>query len=332
MVYSGRFWCTRRRATLEGITPTVHRIVSTIEDRIHSRRYQSGDWLPTERALGEEFGVSRATIRRAISELERRTLLVRSTGCRPLVRDGSHPRRRLALRKSIGLWISSDPTDVGASVTTMGVQRALDHDVFRLVVAGPYGDQADDPAAAEARALDRMAADADVVGILLWYTGGTANLGALKALREARVPLVFIDRKPPAGFEADHVGIDNISAAEQVVAHLNFLGHRTIAHITGTDNASTISERLQGYKNGLDGANLRYSPDLVVTDQQMERLLTLKNRPTAIFAVNDHSAFGAVDMLRKNGLSVPDDVAVAGFDDQERSSHHTPFLTSIHQP
>lgn len=323
---------------VQPVTPTVSRIVAAIEDRIHSRRYENGEWLPTERALGEEFGVSRATIRRALEELERRRLLVRAAGCRPLVRTGTPVAgapsglRRVAARRSLGLWISSDPTDMGASLTTLGVQRALDHAAFRLVVASPYGESYDEAIAAESDALLRMADDADVDGILLWYLGGGINLFALEALRSASIPLVFLDRKPPQRFEADYVGVDNRAASEGVMSHLLSLGHRIIGHVTDPSDASTVLDRQAGYKRGLERAGIPYRPELVVTESEVGQMMSTPQPPTAVFCVNDHTAFAVIQRLQHLGLCVPEDVAVAGFDDQERAQLGAPFLTTVRQP
>src|SRR5438093_5603854 len=89
-------------------SPSIQHIASTLEARIRSGAYAGGRWLPPERALAEEFQVSRATLRLALRELEERELLVRAAGCRPLVvggrRSGGHAVR--SARRSLGRGIS----------------------------------------------------------------------------------------------------------------------------------------------------------------------------------------------------------------------------------
>jgi LacI family transcriptional regulator len=329
-------------------SPSIRYIAATLEARIRSGEYAGGRWLPAERALAAEFQVSRATLRLALQELEQRELVVRSAGCRPLVVGGrgAGVSSNSTARRSLGLWISGDPSDMGGTITARGVQQALDPDAFRLVTANPSGETQEEVFASEAQALLRMARDEDIGGILLWYLGGSANRPALEELRRAGVPLVFVDRAPPDGFEADFVGVDNTEAAEQVVRHLLSRGHRSIAHLTNRDRASTVAERLDGYRRAIEAAEIPYRPELVLeapfmeteagpqerVEQLAECLLGLPNRPTAVFTVNDYSALWLIAALRERGLRVPEDMAVAGFDDVERWAPGHSFLTTIRQP
>src|SRR5579871_3277598 len=130
---------TKLRAN--GTSPLMDHILTTLEGRIRQGHYPAGHFLPTERALSQEFHASRSTLRQVLAELERRDLLIRAPGCRPLI-AGS--QRRLmpsdaTQRHSLGLWISGDPADVGGALTALGVQRTLDPDQFRIVVDNPIG-------------------------------------------------------------------------------------------------------------------------------------------------------------------------------------------------
>lgn len=328
-------------------SPAAAFIAETLAERIRAGRYRAGERLPAERGLAEEFRVSRATFRQALAELERRGLLRREPGCRPLVAgEAARPAAR-AGRRSIGLWIPSNPNNFGGAMTTRGVQGALDPAAYRLVIGGMSGIGFDAAIRSEAEALLRMAEDEDIAGIILWYLGDRTNLPALAAVRAAGIPLVFVDRRPPAGFEADHVGVENEFSAREVVSHLVSLGHRRIAHLTNADPASTVVERLAGYRQALAAAGLPLRPEWVLTApfvrpgsdhyppayaEIVDRLLALPERPTAVFAVNDYHALSLSEALRERGLAVPGDMAVAGFDDVERWSPGRSFLTSARQP
>jgi LacI family transcriptional regulator len=190
-----------------------------------------------------------------------------------------------------------------------------------------------------------MAQDQVIVGIILWYLGGDANLPTLQALRAARIPLLFIDRRPPADFAADYVGVDNEQAAEEVVKHLLARGHRSIAHVSNFDTASTVMERLAGYRHALTAAGIPFRPELVqkapdppgdhTTDgceTLLDTLLSLPDPPTALFAVNDYVALRLLAILRGRNIRVPEDIAIAGFDGIERWMPGKPFLTTANQP
>jgi len=331
-----------------GISSVVKYIVVTLEERIRTGEYEHGQWLPSERDLAREFNVNRVHIRAAIAELERRHFIIRSARCRPLVQNVSyfHPPAAGIRYRNVGLWIWPNVIDPGASCIIRGIQRALKDDTFRLVIANASTSEDIWEAVieSEARFLERMAQDRDTAGIILWCLGSSNSLPALQAVRAAGIPLVFVDRQPPPGFEADYVGVDNKRAAGELVQHLIGQGHRRIAHITNLDSASTVAERLEGYRHALSKANIPFYPDLVLTetlptpecpnvcDALVEKLLSLPDPPTAVFTVNDQLALRLIAALRARGVRVPEDLAVAGFDGIQRWMPGEAFLTTADQP
>lgn len=327
-------------------SPSVTVVVSTLRERVLSGEYRDQSWLPTERELAEEFGVSRTIIRRAIEELEREQLVVRSPRCRPVVnRKVTLLFNEGARRLTLGLWLWPSATFPGVSSILRGIYKTLDANRYRLVVESPVDVDWQTVVRGEAQFLDRITQDKDVAGVILWYLGGEANLPALQRVRTAGIPLVFLDRKPPEGFPADYVGVDNRHAAKQVVQHLISRGHRHIVHITNVDNASTVHERLQGYRDALIEAGLPFLPEMILTETAFpetghhsvyetlaDQLMQLPGPPTAVFCVNDILALRLIDALRARGVRVPEDIAVAGFDGLERWLPGSPFLTTANQP
>jgi len=140
--------------------------------------------------------------------------------------------------------------------------------------------------------------------------------------------------------DAPVVRIDHRTASAEITKHLIDLGHQRIAHIAGTKHAVSSEHRLNGYKDALAAAGLPFASELVVTGnfsmqsgaEAMEKLLALEDPPTAVFAGNDEMAFGAVKAARLHGLSVPEDLSMAGFDDQTTAAFYNPPLTTIHTP
>ncbi len=333
----------------EGVarSPYVHHIVATLEERIRTGIYPGGRWLPTERELCSEFAVSRAILRQALIELERNSLVIRAAGCRPFVKTDVGPanHRRDTARYNLGLCLKHDPKYSGTYLITQGVRQVLDDDTYRLVIADSNAVTLNAVAAEEAEALLRMVRDEDIAGIILWYCGGDANLPVLQAVQAAHIPMIFVDRVPPEGIEADYVSIDNQRAARQAVDYLISLGHRHIAHVTNPEPVSTVYERMAGYYEALDAAGIARNEALVLTGQLegmaeeglnagdiVERLLRLPTPPTALFAVTDYIALAVVRALQERGLSVPADLAVIGFDDLEQWFPQKPFLTTVQQP
>lgn len=152
-------------------------------------------------------------------------------------------------------------------------------------------------------------------------------------------PLVLLDRALP-DLDCDLVVSDSAPGARKLVDHLVSVGHRDIAHLTDADDTSTGRERLRGYSEGLQAAGIPFREELVLrtTVDQMggyratQQVLALERLPTAIFAVNNMTAVGAMQALRERGLDVPQDMALVCFDDVEHLAVLSPFLTVIDQP
>jgi DNA-binding LacI/PurR family transcriptional regulator len=163
--------------------------------------------------------------------------------------------------------------------------------------------------------------------------------GADIANSRSATPLVLLGERVSDG-SADHVAIDNVAAAKEVVNHLIEVGRRRIAAlgVLRSVSAETAGMRHAGYTAALDQAGLRRRKNLLVpvgASDRVEglfaarRLLESGARPDAIFAFNDELAFGVLRALYEAGVRVPDDVAVAGFDDVEEARFSVPTLTTI---
>jgi DNA-binding LacI/PurR family transcriptional regulator len=136
----------------------------------------------------------------------------------------------------------------------------------------------------------------------------------------------------------DHVGIDNVQAARTAVRHLLDLGRTRIAVIGQNPDRGTAAQRLAGYHDALAEAGLPRAPELVAPAlryhhsdgaEAMARLLTLAEPPDAVFCFNDMLAHGAVRAATERGCRVPQDIAIAGFDNTEHSAYSLPSLTTI---
>jgi len=153
------------------------------------------------------------------------------------------------------------------------------------------------------------------------------------------IPVVLLC-SVPRGNEIDSLTIQNCRGAKEMVAHLTSLGHRRIAIIKGAARNYDAAERLRGYRLALREAGIDREPSLERDGDFTEasgyaaalELLELKNRPTAIFAANDSMAIGALSALRESGVQVPEQMAVAGFDDIPLARYMDPPLSSVHVP
>jgi LacI family transcriptional regulator len=151
-------------------------------------------------------------------------------------------------------------------------------------------------------------------------------------------PIVVIDPRSE-GVSAPSVVATNRSGATAAMDYLINLGHRRIGFIGGRPDTQSAVDRFQGYKDALSRANMAFEPELVQPGdytrqggrEAASRLLSMANRPTAIFAANDASALGILDAARSMAINVPGDLSVVGFDNILETELVTPRLTTVDQ-
>lgn len=184
--------------------------------------------------------------------------------------------------------------------------------------------------------LARLMRERRVDGLII-VTPRELDSKTLQNLAAEKFPVTLIDGTAKALVSS--VIIDNYEGARTAVRHLIKLGHRRIGLIAGLDTPE-CRERLRGYREALETANIAFDPSLVVRGDYLEesgasateKLLSLHGRPSAVFATSDLMAIGALRTMRSYGLQVPDDISLVGFDDIEPARWVSPMLTTIRQP
>jgi len=187
----------------------------------------------------------------------------------------------------------------------------------------------------EIAALDRLSQRR--VDALILLTGALPDDYLLRVA--ANLPLVIIGRSV-AQIADRCLRVDDFHAAYEATRYLITLGHRRIAHIAGPSSHQDSADRHAGYKAALKEAGLAADQQLIVagsyTEQSgllaMQALLNRGEMFSAVFAGNDQMAYGARLALYRNGIRVPEDVSLVGFDDQYGSAYTTPPLTTVRQP
>jgi LacI family transcriptional regulator len=188
------------------------------------------------------------------------------------------------------------------------------------------------------------------VSLLERLTHGATD-GALIVLPEESSPdlehlldegyrFVVVDPRTRLSERVPSVSTAHAAGADQAMRHLLELGHRRIGAITGMPDWVATEKRLQGYHAALAGAGILPDPELIVAGDweigggtaAAERLLSLPEPPTAIFAFNDNMAVGVLRVARARGLRVPEGLSVIGFDDVELATVVAPTLTTVRQP
>lgn len=187
-----------------------------------------------------------------------------------------------------------------------------------------------------------------VDGIIVATRANTAGDAYLREIVDSNLPVVVVGRDFQHA-EVDSVAADNLRGGFEATRHLIDLGHERIGFIGAGLSARTSLKRLQGYLKALEEHGIEIDERLITGRKEavaevpgystekmgyegMKRLLSLPNRPTAIFARNDFTAIGAMSAIKEARLRIPQDVAIVGFDDIPLAIHTSPPLTTVRQP
>lgn len=178
-----------------------------------------------------------------------------------------------------------------------------------------------------------------VDGVLVSISKETQNLEHIETFRRKGIPIVMFNRVSTE-LKVPKVVVDDYKGATEIMEHLIANGKRRIAHLTGPAKLYNIRKRKEAYLDTLKKHNIPFDPELLIEyDLNLERvkiyvkyLLDLPNPPDALFAVNDPTAIEAIQVIKSRGLSIPDDIAIVGFSNDNASQYLDPGLTTILQP
>ena len=162
-----------------------------------------------------------------------------------------------------------------------------------------------------------------------------SSVETYEALRQTRLPIVFHDRE--AAHLGDAVVADHRSGAREATEHLIQLGHRRIAILTPPATVRPSRERLVGYRNALQDADVQFDESLVrsldassdMAYSEVKTLLEGKRRPTAIITLGTHMLAGVLMAVSSKGMEIPHDISVVGVGDTDLLRLHTPSITSV---
>jgi DNA-binding LacI/PurR family transcriptional regulator len=161
-----------------------------------------------------------------------------------------------------------------------------------------------------------------------------------KIVSSRQIPYVYVDNLPKTRIPCDSITIDNFAASVELTEHLISYGHRRIAIIAGDQGVSTGVDRLEGWRQTMSLHGLEIIDSLIESGNftmefgytAAQRIMALRERPTAIFAANNNLAYGAMRAFRDLGYSIPEDISLVAFDADDVTGLITPKLTSVNQP
>ncbi len=235
--------------------------------------------------------------------------------------------------RTLGLILCQSPDRVFADAflpqVMRGVGRVAEEHGFKLLLQ--YVEDVTRP-----DAYITLVRQKHIDGIIL--SGPRSDDEQLPRLQAERFPLVLLGQLPGSGIP--FVDVDNIDGAQRATEHLIRLGYRRIACITNAPPEYTASQqRLAGYRRALEAHGLAYDATLVRYGDFREEsgyaaMASLLDAgvPEAVFVASDLVAFGALEAIKARGLSVPQDVALVGFDDVPVARYVDPPLTTVRLP
>jgi len=185
-------------------------------------------------------------------------------------------------------------------------------------------------------ALDTLRGRVDGLVIMTTHVEAQTNVSIET---ELDVPVVFMNSAMD-GSEYDSFEIENEAGAHAATQHLIDRGYRRIGIILGPRVSHDVRDRVRGYRAALSEAGIDPDEQPVIDGDFTQesgyaagqQILDLDPRPDAFFACNDYMAIGAMAALQENGVHIPDDLAIAGFDDIPSARYTTPSLTTVRVP
>jgi LacI family transcriptional regulator len=229
--------------------------------------------------------------------------------------------------RTIGL-IVPDLADPFFSICAHAVQQVAAKHGFMTVLLASEKDSR-----SEVRELAMMKAR-NIAGVLI-VPSSSACVRPLREFRSRGIAVVMFDRTFP-GVDAGEVMVANRRGAEHAVSHLLDHGHRKVLCLGYDRRFNSISERVAGYESVIAQAGLK--PMSIVTDQVSEiapkllRRLRSQNSPSAIFSLNNVTTKQVLQIVQREGIAIPDDLAIVGFDDFELAPLLSVPLTAVRQP
>lgn len=317
-----------------------------LRKQVQGGQYKPGDPIPSERILSKEHGINRITLRRGIAQLIREGFLYSVPGTGTFVSDEEGLQKahtlssgkRMSRRKNIACILRRlHPTSQSPILSPyyVGIFSTMQKEALKMgcVLSFNFVTSIKDE-----RDIARWAMENNVDGIIVI---GGLDKTTVMSLYDKKFPLVLVDNEmsKPA---IDSVIPDNKLGGYLAVKHLIDLGHKRIAMIRAPLQEQPASiGRLEGYKEALREAGIKYDDSLVIEGyylveegyKAMEKILKKNPMPTAVFAINDEAAMGAMKAIReKTSLGIPKDISIVGFDNIEWAALSTPPLTTVNVP
>lgn len=320
--------------SMEKNTPKYIELVKWIQEQIETKKLQPGQKMYSENELKDMFGVSRQTVRHAISVLENEGMIRRIQGSGTYINDS-----RLAnLEKRTRIAVVTTYVDSYIFPRTIqGIENVLFEQGYSVQIAFTNNQNS-----REKTILEDIISRDEVAGIIMETTKSgipNPNLHLYQEIRKKRIPIIFINSYYPL-LKIPHVSINDRMAGRRVTRHLIAMGHKKIGGIFKLDDGQGHL-RYAGYVDAMNEAGIEIddtkilwadTEDVKHLEKSREKIVDRLGGCTAVFCYNDEVAFSLMDILEKEGIRIPDDMSLASVDDSELAVLGDVSLTSVPHP
>ena len=311
-------------------------VKQTLRNEIIDGKYKINEKLPTESELMKRFDVSRYTIRRAVDDLENEHYIYRIQGGGMFVQDWQRDWSTPEKNKIIGV-ISTHMADYIFPSIISGIDSVVTDQGYSLIVGNTLNNHD-----RERQTLLNML-DLKIAGLIIEPTQSAlpnSNLDLYRQLQNYHIPTILFHSTYP-GFSFPTLLTKDLEAEKELTKYLFKLGHSNILGIFQINDQQGVN-RMSGMVQAYQEENIPITKSNIVMYQSNDAFTDIVNKAdtilkanphiTAIACYNDELATRIISHLQSQGLQVPHDISVVGFDNYEMAQLITPKLTTVNHP
>ena len=314
--------------TEKAFVPLYRKIYLDLKKKIQENEYVSGQKLPYERELCDLYGVKRVTIRKSLEMLAEEGLILKHMGLGSFVAEKNVPAPSVSAESAstILFIMRRNENDIYHNTSSCNTRIFFETEQ----ICRQHGYLLSYVGLDEETNIVDIVRDHPVAGVFLV---SSYHERTIKELEELSMPAVLLNHYDP---DMLSVMPDNLGMVMTVIEHLVEMKHRRIAYINGMPDSWNALERWYAFRFAMHANDLPFDEHLYAVGNwtydggraAARELLKAPKLPTAIFAASDMMAAGAMEELRQNGLRIPEDISIVGYDNLDIDVMLSPPLSS----
>ena len=314
--------------TEKAFVPLYRKIYLDLKKKIQENEYVSGQKLPYERELCDLYGVKRVTIRKSLEMLAEEGLILKHMGLGSFVAEKNVPAPSVSAESAstILFIMRRNENDIYHNTSSCNTRIFFETEQ----ICRQHGYLLSYVGLDEETNIVDIVRDHPVAGVFLV---SSYHERTIKELEELSMPAVLLNHYDP---DMLSVMPDNLGMVMTVIEHLVEMKHRRIAYINGMSDSWNALERWYAFRFAMHANNLPFDEHLYAVGNwtyeggraAARELLKAPQLPTAIFAASDMMAAGAMEELKQNGLRIPEDISIVGYDNLDIDVMLSPPLSS----